>query len=710
MQSAPSPSPVTMLDNGAGTPPALDDPGLYINRELSFLQFNRRVLALAGLPEVPLLERLRYLTISSTNLDEFFEVRVAGLKQKEAYGVTRAGPDGLSVDEQLSRISTAGHALVDEQYRVLNDELLPALDDEGITIIKRNLWTAGQRTWVRRYFQKQVLPVLSPVGLDPSHPFPRLLNKNLNFIVSMQGKDAFGRNSGIAIVQVPRCLPRLIALPEEESPQPFTFVLLSSVVHAHIGDIFPGMRIKGCHQFRITRNSDLWVDPEEVDDLLHALKGELPSRRYGDAVRLEVADNCPSEQSAFLLHRFGLSDDDLYRVNGPVNLHRMAALIDRVDRPDLKFTPFMPRTPKPLGKGALILEEMARRDILLHHPFENFSPVIELVRQAAADPDVLAIKQTLYRTSDDSPLVNALVEAARRGKEVTVVVELRARFDEAANIEKATRLQEAGANVVYGVVGYKTHAKMLLIVRREGRKLRRYVHLGTGNYHDGTARIYTDFGHLTSDKAVGRDVHRLFLSLTGMGDIPRLDRLLDSPFRMYDRVLAMIAREQAAAERGEEAWIDARMNSLSEETVIQALYEASQAGVRIRLLVRGICRLRPGVSGVSENIEVRSVIGRFLEHSRVWAFHAGGEQEAFCASADWMFRNLHRRVEVAWPITDAKMRTRLRREAIDGYFEDNSQAWELQPDGSYIHCRPPEGGVRVAWQERLMEGVGGGST
>ena len=684
----------------------LQDPALYVNRELSWLEFNRRVLAQARDPGVPLLERLRFLTICSTNLDEFFEVRVAGLKQKSAYGVTRTGPDGLSAEEQLARISDVAHDLVAEQYRILNQELLPALAEEGIVVIKRNLWNKAQRSWVRAYFQEQVLPVLSPVGLDPSHPFPRLLNKNLNFIVSVEGSDAYGRNSRIAIVQVPRCLPRLISLPKGIGGRPQAFVLLSSVMHAHIADIFPGMRISGCHQFRITRNSDLWVDPEEVDDLLNALKGELPSRRYGDAVRLEVADNCPREKVDFLLRRFKLSEDELYRVNGPVNLHRMAALIPAVDRPDLKYGPFLPRTPDRLAQGANILEAIRQGDIFLHHPFESFQPIVELVRQASTDPDVLAIKQTMYRSSDDSPLVAALEEAARRGKEVTVVVELRARFDEAANIEKATRLQEAGANVVYGVVGYKTHAKMLLIVRREAQGLRRYVHLGTGNYHDGTARLYTDVGYLTCHPDVGADVHKLFLALTGLGESPALVRLLDAPFNLRAALIDKIRREAEAAREGRPSGITARMNSLSEETVIAALYEASKAGVPIRLLVRGISRLRPGVPGVSESIEVWSAVGRFLEHSRVWHFHAGGAEELWCSSADWMFRNLHRRVEVAWPVTDPALKQRIKAECLDGYFEDDCQTWVMQPDGSFRQNEPEPDTLRTSQQERLMEGVG----
>ncbi|HEY0719787.1 MAG TPA: polyphosphate kinase 1, partial [Gammaproteobacteria bacterium] len=531
-------------------------PELYINRELSLLEFNRRVLEQAKDERMPLLERLRFLCISSSNLDEFFEIRVAGLMQRAASGSVQAGPDNLSPHEQLKQISSCAHALVEEQYRVLNDTLLPALEVQGIRFVKRSDWSDCQSAWVNDYFEHELLPVLSPLGLDPAHPFPRILNKSLNFIVVLKGKDAFGRNSGMAVVQAPRALPRLIRLPPSEcNGGPNDFIFLSSIIHAHVADLFPGMKVQGCYQFRVTRNSELFVDEEEVGDLLRAVEGELSQRRYGDEVRLEVADNCPSDVTAFLLKEFELTPDDLYAVNGPVNLNRLMTLPDLVDRADLKFTAFTPGVPARIIQAGDIFKAIRDGDILLHHPFESFMPVIDFLRQAANDPQVLAIKQTLYRTGPDSAVVDALVQAARAGKEVTVVVELRARFDEEANIALANRLQEAGAHVVYGVVGYKTHAKMVLVVRREQARLRHYVHLGTGNYHARTARIYTDYGLFTCDEVMGDDVHKLFLQLTSLGRSSKLNKLLQSPFTLYNGLLERIEREAALARQGRPARI-----------------------------------------------------------------------------------------------------------------------------------------------------------
>ncbi|MDE2089127.1 MAG: polyphosphate kinase 1, partial [Gammaproteobacteria bacterium] len=637
---------------------------LYINRELGLLAFHRRVLELAEDEGVPLLERLRFLCISSTNLDEFFEIRVAGLKQQVALGSAQCGPDNLTPREALSRISVEARRLVDEQYRVLNEVLIPALAAQDIRFVRRTHWTPKQAEWVRRHFLNELLPVLSPLGLDPAHPFPRVLNKSLNFIVSLEGKDAFGRDSGVAVVQAPRSLPRLIRMPREYAKGPYDFVFLSSIIHAHVGDLFPGMKVTGCYQFRVTRNSDLFIDEEEVDDLLGALRGELPARHYGDAVRLEVADNCTPEMADFLLRQFKLDAGDRYQVNGPVNLNRLLAIHDLAERPDLKFPPFVPRLPAALAHGADLFAVIRRGDVVLHHPYESFAPVVDFVRQAAADPQVLAIKQTLYRTGPDSAVVDVLVSAARAGKEVTVVIELRARFDEEANIALATRLQEAGAHVVYGVVGYKTHAKMILVVRREGWRLRRYVHLATGNYHAHTARLYTDYGLFTCDKAVGEDVHKLFQQLTGLGRVTKLKKLLQSPFTLHKALLGKIAREAEHARAGRPARIMARMNALVEPQVVQALYQASQAGVKIDLIVRGICCLRPGINGVSENIRVRSIVGRFLEHSRVYYFENGGDNEVLCSSADWMERNFFRRVEVCFPIEDQDLSRRVVRETL----------------------------------------------
>jgi polyphosphate kinase len=680
---------------------ALDDPRLYVNRELSLLAFDQRVLAQARDPDTPLLERLRFLAICSTNLDEFFEIRVAGLKQHLALDVSQAGPDGLAPQETLARIGVVARELVAEQYRVLNEELMPALEKEGIRLLRRAQWTERQERWAQRYFRSQVLPVLTPMGLDPGHPFPRVLNKGLDFIVSLEGDDAFGRHTGIAVLQVPRSLPRLIQLPKQVADGPFDFVMISSIVRAHVGELFPGMVVKGCYQFRVTRNSDLWVDEDEADDLLQAVKGELPARRFGAAVRLEVADECPPDVASFLLDMVELSAEDLYQVHGPVNLHRLAAIYELADRPDLKYPPFVPGVPRRIERGASLFEVIRRGDVLLHHPYESFSPVVELLREAARDPDVLAIKQTLYRVGGESPLIDALLDAARAGKEVTVIVELRARFEEAANIDLATKLQEAGVNVVYGIVRYKAHAKAILIVRREGRRLRRYVHLGTGNYHARTARAYTDLGLFTCDPDLAEDVHRLFVQLTGLGRAGRMHRLIYSPFTLLPWLVERIEKEAEAARAGKRAKITARMNALEEPEIIRALYRASQAGVRIELLVRGICCLRPEVPGVSDNIRVRSVIGRFLEHSRVFRFHASGENLTYLASADWMMRNLHHRVETCFPVEDRRLAARVVSEALDPYLADNTQAWRLAADGTYRRLTPGKRTKRCAQSELL---------
>ena len=683
-------------------PVDLKEPSLYINRELSLLEFNRRVLEQAKDPNVPLLERLRFLTICSTNLDEFFEIRVAGFKEQVAYGVERPGPDGFSPQETLRRISLRAHELVDEQYAVLNQKILPALAEEGIRLIRRQNWTARQKRWIARTFEQEILPVLTPMGLDPSHPFPRVLNKGLNFLVTVEGKDAFDRDSGVAVVQVPRALPRVLRIPGEMTRAEYGFVMLSSIIHDHIAELFPGMTVTGCFQFRVTRNSDLWVDEEEIDNLLQALKGELPRRKYGAAVRLEVADTCTEEMAEFLTSNVDIDAEDVYRVNGPVNLHRLAAIYELTGRSDLKFPPFVPGTRRRLKQSSGMFEAVRRGDVLLHHPYESFTPVVQLLQEAAEDPDVVAIKQTVYRTDHDSPLVQALLDAAIAGKEVTAVIELRARFEEAKNIDLATKLQEAGANVVYGIVGYKAHAKMLLIVRREGKRMRRYVHLGTGNYHPGTARAYTDVGLMTCNRQIGNDVHRLFQQLTGLGKAGRLKALLQSPFTLHKQLLKLIDAEAKAARAGKPARILARMNSLSEPRVIRALYAASQAGVEIDLVVRGVCCLRPGVPGVSENIRVRSIVGRFLEHSRVYYFYAGGEEKLFCSSADWMPRNLFKRLETAFPIGDSRLAARVLYETLEICLEDNQRAWRLEPSGHYVRVRAGKQKPRAS-QEMLLE-------
>ncbi len=662
----------------------LNDPTLYINRELSFLQFNWRVLQQALDESLPLLERLKFIFICSSNLDEFFEVRVSDIVRRSTLPGAHRSADGMLPNEVLDRISEFAHRLVEEQYRIFNDVLMPALSAQRIMFLRRKRWNAAQLAWTLKYFINEVMPVISPIGLDPAHPFPRLVNKSLHFIVALSGKDAFGRDSSYAVLHMPRSLPRLIRLPTELAPDGDSFVFLSSIIHAHAAELFPGMTLNGVYQFRLTRDSDVDVDEESVEDLANALKNELLSRHFGTAVRLEVSDKCPDRIVKFLLQKCNLTDRDLYRVNGPVNLTRLMTITDLISRPDLCFKPMVPRiAPQVVQHHNHLFEAILERDILLHHPFESFDSVLDFVRQAATDPDVLAIKQTLYRTGKNSEMVRALIEAARAGKEVTAVVELRARFDEQDNIDVAGRLQEAGALVVYGVVGHKTHTKMTLVVRREKKKLRRYVHLGTGNYHAGNARLYTDISLLTANSEICEDVHKVFQQLTGMGKTLEMKWLLQAPFTLQTELQKRIDREVEHARAGRPAKIWAKMNSLTESSMIRALYAASQAGVKIELIVRGVCCLRPGVPGVSDNIKVRSIIGRFLEHSRVYCFHNGGDEEIYASSADWMDRNLFHRVEVCFPILDPEWARRLKHEALINYLQDNSQAWLLQTDGNY---------------------------
>ena len=677
----------------------LQNPALYLNRELSILDFNLRVLEQATDSRHPLIERLIFLLIFSRNLDEFFEIRVAGLLQLVSFGRSAPGPDGLMPQDVLKQISEICHAAVDRQYRILNEELLPALAMENIRFLRREEWSEKQSVWVRKYFKDQVLPVLTPIGLDPAHPFPRLVNKSLNFIVSLDGKDAFGRQMSLAIVPAPRSLPRVIRLPDEISDGGDQHIMLSSIIHEHVSELFPGMSANGCFQFRVTRNADMNVD-EDAEDLALALKGELLSRRYGAAVRLEVADNCPRNIIDYLLKQFGLTDEALYQCNGPVNLARM---LSNFDRPNLKFPPFRPHIPAVLQKAESIFVAMQEQDILLMHPFESFVPVIDFLRQSARDPNVLAIKQTLYRSGPDSEIVNVLAEAARNGKEVTAVIELRARFDEESNIEVANKLQQAGAIVVYGIVGYKTHAKMILVVRREGRKLMRYVHLGTGNYHAGNARLYTDYGLLTANPEVAEDVHKIFQELTGMGRVLRLKQLLHAPFTLHPQLLLMIEQEAQNAAAGIQSRIIVKINALTEKHIMQALIKASQAGVRIDLIVRSVCCLRPGIPGVSENITVRSIVGRFLEHTRVFYFENGGDPKVFCSSADWMDRNLFQRVETCFPILDPSLRNRVIEEGLNTYLLDNTQAWLLQPSGEWVRAEAGDEPAYIAQQVLLKK-------
>ena len=672
-------------------------------RELSLLAFNRRVLAQAQDANVPLLERLRFLCIVSSNLDEFFEVRMAWLKRENKLRPHQLLDNGKTAAETIEAVAKEAQELIREQYDLFNNVLQPELDRAGIHFYRRRNWTAAQKKWIENYFDNELLPILTPIGLDPSHPFPRPLNKSLNFAVELEGTDAFGRPSGMAIVQAPRILPRVVPMPSEICGGDAGFVFLSSILHAHVGKLFPGMKVKGCHQFRLTRDSDLTVDEEDLKNLRAAIQNELHDREYGDGVRLEVADTCPAYIHDFLLAQFKLTSTELYQVKGPVNLVRLNAVPDLVDRPDLKFPPRNAGRLKALRKNGSVFKLVKQSPILLHHPYQSFDPVVQMIREAAADPDVLAVKMTIYRTGSNSELVRALMKAALAGKQVTVVVELMARFDEANNVNWAKQLEEAGAHVVYGVFGYKVHAKMALVIRREDGVLKRYAHLGTGNYHQGTSRIYTDFGIITADEQITADVNILFMEITGLGKPGRLNKLYQSPFTLHKMVIDRIKQETEHAKAGKPARITAKMNSLIEPSVIDALYQASAAGVQIDLIVRGMCTLRPGVKGLSENIRVRSIIGRQLEHSRVYCFHNNGADDTFISSADWMGRNFFRRIEVATPITTPELKERVIREGLEMALEDNTQAWLMQPDGSYVRTQPKDGEPAFGLQEGLWK-------
>jgi polyphosphate kinase len=674
----------------------------YINRELSLLEFHKRVLAQAFDPEVPLLERLRFLCISCTNLDEFFEIRVAGLKQRMEIGAPAQGLEKIPAQAVFDKVHVEVADLIRRQYELLNNVMFPELTKAGVHFVQSEEWNDEQKAWLSEYFDEQVVPVLTPLTFDPSRPFPRILNKSLNFIVRLHGRDAFGRLLHCGMVQAPRSLPRIIELPEHLSePNGHSYVFLSTIIRVHVDRLFPGLEVDGCYQFRVTRNSDLYIDDEEVSDLVRALEGQLEASRYGAAVRIEIGHECPEDLQEFLLDHFSLQECDMYLVEGPVNLNRMSTVCGIGDRPELLYEPFTQGLPDELLTDEDIFEVLSKKNVLLHHPYQSFAPVIEFIALAAVDPDVLAIKQTLYRTGADSPIVDHLVTAARSGKEVTVVIELMARFDEAENIALANRLQEAGAHVVYGLVGFKTHAKMVLVVRREDDKLVRYVHLGTGNYHHATTSVYTDYGYLSSSSRLGEDVHKLFLQLTSLTEAVGMTRMLASPFSLFDALIDKIRRETENAEAGKDARVIAKVNSLNEPQLIDALYEASQAGVKVDLIVRGICTLRPGVKGLSENIHVRSIVGRFLEHSRVYYFLNDGDEEFYCSSADWMERNMFRRNESCFEIRQKAMKEQIRQH-LELFLADICQAWVLAGDGSYerLTARKEE---RVSAQETFLE-------
>jgi polyphosphate kinase len=685
----------------------LDHPhaGIFLDRELSQLAFNWRILGQAQDAALPLLERLRYLCIVSSNLDEFFEVRVASLIAKgRIEGEPCLNPQ---IGARLDRIAEECRLLVRQQYAVLNEDILPQLSGAGVRLLSHRHRSDAQRAWVREYFDKQVRPLLTPIVLDPAHPFPRVVNKSLNFIVQLSGTDAFGRGNAIAILKAPRVLPRIIRLPQELAPDGQAFCTLSSIIRAHIADLFAGREVIAHSQFRVTRNSDLTMAEEDVKDLRLALQSELLSRPFGFAVRLEVSHHCPPHLAAFLLEHFSIDKRSLYPVEGPVNLVRLQELIDHVKTPDLHFPPFAPALPAVLAEDDMFAV-LRRQDVLLHHPFQSFQLIIDFIRKAALDPDVIGIKQTIYRTGMNSELMEALVTAARRGKEVTVVVELLARFDEEANMNWAERLQEVGAQVVYGVVGLKTHAKIALVLRRDGkdgRTLRHYAHLGTGNYHPTTTKLYTDFGLLTANPALTAEVSEVFNHLTSLTKPLRLQHLWLAPTTLHANVIAAIAQEASLARKGRPARIVAKMNALVDEEVILALYDASSAGVKIDLIVRGACALRPGVAGLSENIRVRSVVGRFLEHTRIYYFHDDGRRMVYLSSADWMRRNLQRRVEVAFPVLDEALKRRVVEEGLDPYLRENDNAWELDSDGRYRRVKPGRKDSLFSAQQFLSESL-----
>jgi len=662
------------------SPPAPLMPAL-LNRERAILEFNRRVLAQARREDVPLLERLRYICIVSSNMDEFFEVRFADYIE-----AVRQPGAGVSARD-LASVAADAHLLIDDQYRCFNDEVMPALKLQGIQILNHSERNEAQRRWVDNFFQRQVRPLLVPVGLDPSHPFPQVANKSLNFIVRLGGKDAFGRENTIAIVKVPRVLPRVMRLPDDIAGNGQAFVLLTSVIRAHLADLFPGREVEAFSQFRLTRDSDLAIDEEDVANLRQALRTGLTTRHFGQAVRLEVVNTCPPELSEFLLMQFALPQAALYHVNGPVNLVRLNALIDGADAPALRFPKHEAPWPQGLRHDQSIFERLrSGGDVLMHHPFESFEPVMQFLREAVEDPDVLAIKQTIYRTGSESPLMDLLIEAARRGKEVMAVVELKARFDEEANINWAERLEAVGAQVVYGIVGLKTHAKLLLVTRREDGRLRRYGHLSTGNYNPKTARLYTDVGCLTGDGDMTADIDAVFQQLASLGKMRPLRQLLQAPFTLHRQMVQHIHQVADAARQGRPARIVAKINALTDVPLIEALVAAGQAGADIDLIVRGACMLPPGIPGQTDRIRVRSVVGRLLEHSRVLYFRWGeaeADEALFLSSADWMGRNMFRRIEVAWPVRDAAVRQRVIDECLVPYLHDGCDAWTLHADGSY---------------------------
>ena len=678
-----------------------------LNRELGALEFNRRVLALAQNPKIPLLERLKYICIVSSNLDEFFEIRIAVLKEQLRKNPKSKTQDGLVVGDAYLNIVKETQTLVSHKYKIFQKDILPRLEKEGVHLHFESSWTPSQHRWAKSYFEKELVPLLTPIVLDPAHPFPKVINKSLNFFVTLEGQDDFGRTPKLAVVQAPRSIPRVIQMPTRISQKPYGIVILSTFMQSFVHELFPGMKITGCYQFRVTRNSDLFVSDDDISDLKESLKGELSTRHLGDAVRLEISSDIPDHLLKYLRKSCDLNSEDCYRVEGPVNLMRLMQVAEIVNRPDLKFPSHTPKLPLIMGS---IFDELKTRDVLLHHPYESFEPVLNLLKTASKDPDVLAIKQTIYRTGNVSPVMDALIEAAKNGKEVTVIVELLARFDEETNISWAAKLEEVGAHVVYGVVKHKCHAKMIMIVRKEllpaksKRKpehtLQRYVHLGTGNYHPRTAKLYTDFGLMTSNPSICDDVHKIFMQLTGTSRLIKLKSLWHSPFTMFDQIVKHIQTEAKAARLGKPARIVAKVNALLEPTVINELYKASQAGVKIDLIVRGVCALKPKVKGLSENIRVRSIVGQFLEHHRIFYFYAHGKEEVYLSSADWMDRNLFRRIEIAFPILDPELKQKVINEGLNELLKDVS-SWNMNADGLYKQSASASN-IKLSGQQNLL--------
>jgi polyphosphate kinase len=671
------------------TTPDLTDSKLFINRELSWLAFNRRVLEEAQDPTQPLLERVRFLGIVASNLDEFFEVRVAGIKQQIEHESDDAGPDGMTAHQTFNAIRHDVLTLIEDQYRLWNEELRPALVEHRVFLHKFEDLSSRDQAWASDYFRKEVFPVLTPLAVDASHPFPQLQNKSHNLFLRLQRPE---RRAELlhAVVQIPRVLPRLVRIPHPHAGE-WHYILIQNLIESHVRDLFPGLEVEQVYGFRLTRNSDLYIDEEEAENLLRTIEDELRKRSRGNAVRLEVEHGCPPDMRRALLDIFKLGDDDLYEVNGPLNFLHLMPLSSIPELASLRDKPFVPTVSAALPPGSDYFEILRQRDVMLHHPYENFSSVVEFLEMAAEDPAVLAIKMTLYRTSGDSPIVHSLINAAGMGKQVTVLVELRARFDEANNINWARQLEEAGVHVVYGLVGLKTHCKVLMIVRRDEDRLRHYLHLGTGNYHPSTARFYTDLSVLTANRDLGEEVAMLFNTLTGLSEFKGIKQLIVAPFQMHDAFMKLIQHERDLARQGKEGRIIVKLNSLVEESLIIALYEASQAGVKIDLIVRGICCLRPGVPGVSENIRVVSIVGRFLEHSRIFLFGNGGKTKIYLGSADWMPRNLFRRVEVVFPVLDAALRKRISHEILPTYLADCVKARVLGSDGVYTRVKGENG-------------------